>query len=173
MPDQELTALRIKIEADVENALKLLQSLATKVVAVESTVRQSVGKINASLKSIDGKTVGFKLEIQGQKELENFKKKLDNLKTAAGNTVVGGEGVRSQAAQKQKAVVPSESEISSFVSAVKAGVAVSVEELKKFRSALTALFEAKQLRLGVDDTEVQQLKKYIFYINAFKNRPKV
>jgi len=173
MPDQELTALRIKIEADVENAIKLLQSLATKVVAVENTVRQSVGKITASLKSIDGKTIGFKVDIQGKEELDNFKKKLNDIKAAAGNTVVGAtSGVRSQGVQRKDAVVPSESGISSFVSAVKSGVAVSVEELKKFRTALTTLFESKQLRLGVDNTEVIQLKKDLEFLNGFINASK-
>jgi hypothetical protein len=173
MPDQELTALRIKIEADVENAIKLLQSLATKVVAVENTVRQSVGKITASLKSIDGKTIGFKVDIQGKEELDNFKKKLNDIKAAAGNTVVGAtSGVRSQGVQRKDAVVPSESGISSFVSAVKSGVAVSVEELKKFRTALTTLFESKQLRLGVDNTEVLQLKKDLEFLNGFINASK-
>jgi hypothetical protein len=60
MADQELTALKIRIEAEVADAVNQLQKVAEKVVVVENQVRTSVGKINASLKSINTK---FKIDI--------------------------------------------------------------------------------------------------------------
>jgi hypothetical protein len=172
MPDQELTALRIKIEADVKAALDKLDALSAKLVSVSSQVVSSVTRINAALKTIDGKVIDLKVNIQGNREVNALKKQLEEVRAAAGNAVNAPASSLPQVRQRQQAVVPAESEISSFVSAVKSGVAVSVEELKKFRSALTALFEAKQLRLGVDDIEVQQLKKDLEFLNGFINAAK-
>jgi hypothetical protein len=60
MADQELTALKIRIEAEVANAVKQLESLAATVQTVEGKVLGSVKNINTALSSINAK---FKIEV--------------------------------------------------------------------------------------------------------------
>lgn len=150
MADQ-LTALQIKIEADIESAIKKLDSLAATIQSVEKTVGTSVGNINRLLKSIDSKVVNIGVKVSGADQLESFAKKASG--AAATGSPIG--------------VNIDTNSIDGFVARVKAGVATSIEELKNFRKVTAQLYEQKKLKLGVDDTEVVELRKKLEFINGF------
>jgi hypothetical protein len=166
MPDQELTALKIRIEAEVASALKQLDSLAAKVVVVENQVRQSVSRINASLKSFEKTAVNVNLKVTGEERVKALEKKIKELQATA------SDGVQTATpnipgGRRQSSVVPSESEISSFVSAVKSGVSISLNEIERFRDAVKTVFKRQELVLGVDNTQVLALKKDLEFLNGY------
>ena len=169
MADQELTALKIRIEAEVKQALAQLDSLATKIVSVEATVKQSVGRINASLNSFSNKTVDVNLDVKGKEKIAALEKQIAALRNTAG-VAVNAPSVA--VSSKVPSIVPSEADITKFVSSVKSGIATSINEVAKFRSALGALFAQKKLELGVDNTQVLALKKDLEFLNGFLNNAK-